>query len=460
MVCAMSRSLLFSRRFAPLFWRQFFAAFNDNFLKNAVVLTILFRIGKEQGEQLVTLAGVVFIAPFFIFSAIGGELADKFDKATIARRLSLVEIGAAAIALGGFWFASIPILMGSLFLFGVIGALFGPVKYGILPDHLARDELVSGNALIEGATFLAILTGAIAGGLAVEEGGDMVILAVGMMAVAVASYAAARFIPPTPRAAPNLRVDPNVLRSTVLLLRELWRDTPLWRAGVVTSIFWLIGAVVMSLLPPLVKNMLNGSEIVVTLHLAIFAISIAIGSGLAALLLHGEIVMLPTAAGAAIVGLGAGDLGLTLLGVAPGTGQALDIAAYFDQAHALHVAVDLALLAMAGGLMIVPSFAALQALSNPAQRARHVAAANVLNAAFMAAGGALVAGLQAYGVGLAALFLGVAADRLGRGVVDRQRGRRKALSRIDRHRLSGVLSARRQGLGESRRGRGQSDYRA
>jgi acyl-[acyl-carrier-protein]-phospholipid O-acyltransferase/long-chain-fatty-acid--[acyl-carrier-protein] ligase len=180
----MSQSLLATRRFAPLFWCQFFAAFNDNFLKNALILLILFKIGGAQGESLVTLAGAVFIAPYFILSALGGQLADKFDKGVVARRLKLVEIGAAGVAVLGFQLASVPFLFAALFLFGALGALFGPVKYGILPDHLTRDELPSGNALVEGATFLAILTGAIAGGMAMQGGGDVTLLSLGMMAMA------------------------------------------------------------------------------------------------------------------------------------------------------------------------------------------------------------------------------------------------------------------------------------
>ena len=403
----MSQSLLATRRFAPLFWRQFFAAFNDNFLKNALVLLILFQIGGERGASLVTLAGAVFIAPFFVLSALGGQLADKYDKATIARRLSLAEIGVAALSVAGFAIASAPLLFGALFLFGVTGALFGPVKYGILPDHLTREELPAGNALVESATFLAILAGTIAGGLAMQAGGGG-LFAIGVMAVALASYIAARFIPATPRAEPNLKVDPNVLRSTFALLRELWRAPALWRAGVVTSLFWLIGAIAMSLLPPLVKDALHGSEAVVTIHLAVFAVAIAIGSGLAAFLLHGKIVLLPAAVGAAIIAFASIDLGGALLRLPlVETAAALAPAAYFEQAGAWRATIDLALLAIAGGLMIVPSFAAIQAQSAPSERARIVAAVNVLNAAFMVTGGALVASLQSTGVSVATLFIGV-----------------------------------------------------
>src|SRR6187455_136342 len=160
--------LMLSRRFAPLFWTQFFSAFNDNFLKNSLVFLILFKIGGSHGEALITLAGAVFIAPYFFLSALGGQVADRYDKALIAQRLKFVEMGIAAIAVVGFALHSIVILFIALFGFGVIGALFGPIKYGILPDHLRRSELPKGNALIEGATFIAILLGTIAGGIAAK----------------------------------------------------------------------------------------------------------------------------------------------------------------------------------------------------------------------------------------------------------------------------------------------------
>ena len=140
----MSNSLMMSRRFAPLFWCQFFSAFSDNFLKNALVFLILFKIGGVGAEALITLAGAVFIAPYFFLSALGGEMADRYDKAMVAQRLKLAEIGVALIAVAGFVLHSVPVLFVALFGFGVIGSLFGPIKYGILPDHLPRSELPAG----------------------------------------------------------------------------------------------------------------------------------------------------------------------------------------------------------------------------------------------------------------------------------------------------------------------------
>jgi acyl-[acyl-carrier-protein]-phospholipid O-acyltransferase / long-chain-fatty-acid--[acyl-carrier-protein] ligase len=405
----MSQSLLASRRFAPLFWCQFFSAFNDNFLKNALALLILFKIGGQTGESLVTLAGGIFIAPYFLLSAFGGQLADRFDKSLVARRLKLIEIGAAAIAVAGFQLNSVPLLFLALFLFGLIGALFGPIKYGILPDHLKREELPAGNALVEGATFLAILGGTIAGGVAMKGGGNPAALAVAMIVFALLCWGSSLFIPRTAQAAPNLAIDPNIFGSTARLLSELWAETRLWRCAVVTSTFWLVGAIALSLLPPLVMRTLGGTETVVTIHLAVFAVAIAIGSGLASWLSAGRIILLPTAVGALLIGLFSLDLGLALLRLPSGDAAPLAPSEFFARPVAWRAAIDLGLVAIAGGLMIVPSFAAIQAWAAPERRARIVAAVNVLNAAFMVGGALVVALLQSAGVGIPVLFLGIAA---------------------------------------------------
>ena len=400
----MSSSLLMTRRFAPLFWTQFFSAFSDNFLKNALVFLILFHIGGSEAESLITLAAAVFIAPYFFLSGLGGELADRYDKAVVARRLKFAEIGIALIAVAGFSLHSVPLLFVALFLFGVIASLFGPIKYGILPDHLARSELPAGNALVEGATFIAILLGTIVGGIAAKDGGDPAQFAGLMIVFSLLCWGASLFIPRTGQAAPDLVVRKNVLASTVELLSYLREDPRLWWGALVTSWFWLVGAVALSLMPPLVKNVLGGNEDVVTTCLAIFSVSIAIGSGLAAWLAAGRIILLPTLIGAVLLGVFAIDLGWSTLGAAPIPG--LDgFLSIFESGRGLRFVVDLAGLAIAGGLFIVPTFAAVQAWAGADRRARVVAAVNVLNAACMAGSTVIVAMLQAAGMTTSQLFL-------------------------------------------------------
>lgn len=402
----MSGRMMTSRRFAPLFWCQFFSAFNDNFLKNALVFLILFRVGGSQGEALITLAGAIFIAPFFFLSALGGELADRFDKSVVARRLKLAELAVAAVAVAGFWLHSLPLLFAALFGFGTISALFGPIKYGILPDHLAREELPAGNALIEAATFLAILGGTILGGYAVADGGDPASFAALIIGFGLISWLASLLIPRTGEAAPHIRIDRNVLRSTGALVMDLKGDRRLWLTGLVVSWFWLVGAVALSLLPPLVKTYLGGDESVVTACLAVFSIGIAVGSGLASWLASGRIVLLPVPVAAVLMGGFALDLGFAVLGAVPAPSP-IGAAAFLSGGTGLRVAIDLAGLAIAGGLFIVPSFAAVQAWARPERRARAVAAVNVISAAFMAGGALAVALLQMQGVSAPALFIGL-----------------------------------------------------
>ncbi|HZP76837.1 MAG TPA: MFS transporter [Pseudolabrys sp.] len=401
---ASSRPLLASRRFAPLFWCQFFSAFNDNFLKTALVFLILFRINDRDAAALITLAGAVFIAPFFFLSGLGGEMADRYDKARIARVLKLFEIAVAALAVIGFLRQSIPTLFGALFGFGVIAALFGPIKYGILPDHLTRPELPGGNALVEGATFVAILTGTMAAGFSGRDGGDALIVSGLVVVFALLCWVSSLFIPPTGEAAPGLRVSINIAASTTALLRVLRADPRLWWGALVTSWFWLVGIVVLALLPPLIRGGLGGDEHVVTIYLALFSVAVGIGSALAALIARGRIVLRTSVVGAVLLGVFAADIGITAFGLTPAS-PALTAATLFTTFPAIRLAVDFVGLSIGGGLFVVPAFAAVQAWAGADRRARIVAAVNVLNAAAMTAVTVFVAALQKLGVTLPMLFL-------------------------------------------------------
>jgi acyl-[acyl-carrier-protein]-phospholipid O-acyltransferase/long-chain-fatty-acid--[acyl-carrier-protein] ligase len=403
------KPLMLSSRFAPLFWTQFFSAFNDNYLKNALVFIILFRIGADNAqtaEMLITLAGATFIAPYFFLSALGGEVADRYDKAVVAQRLKLVEIAIAGIAVAGFLFHSIVILFVALFGFGVIGALFGPIKYGILPDHLQRSELPAGNALVEGATFIAILLGTIAGGLAARNGGDPATFSGLVMVFALLCWVSSLLIPRTGEAAPNLQINKNIAVSTWSLIQHLRSDSRLWWGALVTSWFWLVGIVVLSLLPPLVKSLVGGNEETVTSYLAIFSVAVAVGSGLAAWLASGRIILLPTLFGAVLIGLSAMFVGFAVYGVAP-TQALRGPLEVFTSIRGINVAIGLIGLAIGGGLFIVPAFAAVQAWAGADRRARVIAAINVLNALFMTAATLFLALLQSNGATTPKLFIGL-----------------------------------------------------
>jgi MFS family permease len=408
----MPTPLLLSRRFAPLFWCQFFAAFNDNFLKTALVFVILFHLGAGNSEALITFAGAVFIAPYFFLSALGGQFADRYDKARVAQWLKFVEIFVAALAAWAYLRSSLALLFSALFGFGVLAALFGPIKYGILPDHLRREQLPAGNALVEGATFVAILLGTIAGGLAARNSNEAGLFAALIMGFAIACWLSALLIPATGEGAPQLKIAINIAASTTAMIRYLRSDARLWWGAMVTSWFWLVGIVVLSLLPPLIKTIIGGNEETVTVYLAGFSIAVGAGSGLAALIARGRIVLKTTLVGAVLLGAFAVDLGLATSG-APLAASAQGPAAVFSSTLAIRAAIDLCGLAAAGGLFIVPAFAAVQAWSGADHRARTIAAVNVLNAAFMTGATVIVAVLQKYGATLPALFALIGVATLG-----------------------------------------------
>ena len=400
------RPLLAERRFAPLFWCQFLSAFNDNLLKNALVFLLLWGVGGEGTGALVALASAVFIAPFFLLSGLAGEMADRFDKALLARRLKGAEIAVAGVAALGFLLPSAPLLFAALAGFGTVSALFGPVKYAILPDHLPRERLTAANALVEFATFAAILGGTIAGGLAVGGGGGAVpswLVGGSVVACAVLSWLAARLIPPTGEAAPDLAVRRNILASTLDLLRELRADRRVWRASLITTWFWLAGSVALALLPSLVKDVLGGTEAAATLALCVFSVGIGAGSALAADVAGGRIVMLPSVLGAALMGAALLDLWWTTRGLAS-PAPAADLSAFLARPGAVRSLIDLALVAVAGGLVVVPAFAAVQAWSGAERRARAVAGVNVLSSGAMAGGALVLALAQHMGLGAPALL--------------------------------------------------------
>jgi acyl-[acyl-carrier-protein]-phospholipid O-acyltransferase / long-chain-fatty-acid--[acyl-carrier-protein] ligase len=407
----MIKELMSTRRFAPLFWAQFFSALNDNVLKNALVIILLYGAATSHGDALVTVAGAVFIFPFFILSGLGGELADKYVKSVVARRLKFAEIFAAVFAALGFFLHSVPLLFVALGLFGIVAALFGPVKYAMLPDQLSVGELATGNALVEGATFMAILIGTIAGGQFVSGTTHMALVSSAVVALALMSWGFASRIPTTAPSAPDLPVTANPWTSTLHLLRTLYSERRLWDGMVIVSWFWLVGAVVLSLLPALIKDAVGGSEGVVTLCLAVFAIGIAAGSLFAAQLSHVRPNLALVPIGAIVMGLVGLDLALAI-GTTT-TGNGIPPASFATSFAGLRMLIDFAAFAFGGGLFVVPAFAAVQAWSAPSERARVIAAGNVLQAAFMVVGSLFVAALQGAGLPIAWIFFGLAVASFG-----------------------------------------------
>ncbi|WP_020176421.1 MFS transporter [Methyloferula stellata] len=391
--------LLRSRRFAPLFWCQFLSAFNDNFVRNLIAMLILFRLAPGHAGSLLTLAIGIFMLPSIFLSGLGGEWADASDKARVAKILKFAEIFVQMIAAIGIWFQSLPVLFLSLFGLGAISALFGPVKYGILPDHLAMRELTGGNALVEAATFLAILFGLIAGGLASRLSPAPDILIVQLMVIAAACAATSLLIPAARPHAKDLRVNPNVFASTITLLQDLKRDKRLWDGALAISCFWMTGAVALSLVPVVVRNRMGGGIEVETAISAFFAIGIAIGSLSAAVIAKGRIFLVPVPYAALGMGLFLLDLGWTTAHLPQAEGE-IGLAYFLSSWLGIHIATDVIGLACAGGLFVVPLFAAVQFRAPADQRARVVGGVNILNSVFMVLATVATALLQSRWIGL------------------------------------------------------------
>ncbi|MGD1038177.1 MAG: acyl-[ACP]--phospholipid O-acyltransferase [Roseiarcus sp.] len=381
----MFSQLMRSRRFAPLFWCQFLSAFNDNFVRQMLAMLILFRFGAEDAGTKVSLAVAIFVLPSIPLSPLGGEIADAHDKAAVARRLKFVEIFVQLVAAAGFYFSSLELLYAALFGLGCIAALFGPIKYGILPDHLKAEELISGNALVEGATFAAIICGLVVGGYAAAQGREPWTVVAQLMVVAAACYGASLFIPPTGIGAPNLKIDFNLWTATRSILRELKADDRQWVGAIAVSWFWAVGAITLSLVPVIVKSRIGGGVEVETAVTLFFAVGIAAGSLLAAVLAHGRIQLAPAPFLLLIMGGIAIAAGLQTSAMPQANAQ-IGLVDFFSGAVGRRIVIELIAYSCAAGLFVVPVFAAVQTWASEDRRARVIGAVNTLSSVFMVAG--------------------------------------------------------------------------
>ncbi len=399
-------SLLRSRRFAPLFWTQALGGFNDNLFKQAMALLVAYRVGAGSGldpASLTALAGATFVAPFIVLSAFAGGLADRMDKAVLARRLKLAEIAIVALAAGALATGHLASLFAVLFLLGCQAAMFGPVKYSLLPAHLRKEELVDGNALVEGATFVAILLGSILGGWLIGSPGGETIVGAGLLVVAGLGYGASRFIPaalPPAGAAGGRRM------GTLAILREAKAERTVWLSILGISWFWVVGATLLSFVPPLARDRLGGDEAVASCLLGIFSVGIAIGSLACARSLKGEITPrpVPFAALALSALLVVFAAAVAALPAPEASGRhLLDVLA---SPGALLVGAVLFALAVVAGFYAVPLFAIMQHAAPEDAKARTIGANNVVNSLFMVAGAVVTAGLSS-GLGVSLPWLAV-----------------------------------------------------
>jgi len=400
----MSHILLTQRRFLPLFLTQFLGAFNDNVFKNALVILITFRAAAcTDSPLLVTVAAGLFILPFFVFSATAGQFADKLDKARLIRIVKLTEIVIMALGAAAFLYGSVETLIAVLFLMGAQSALFGPLKYGILPQHLDEDHLMGANALIQGSTFVAILLGTILGGtlIAMPETGAAV-TSVAIVCIALLGWLASRQIPDAPAADPKLELDWNIFRQTwrVALMAAEQRDVLVAVIGI--SWFWFVGATFLQLFPGFTCDALGGGPAVVTLLLCTFTIGIALGSWASTRLTGGHVSLALAPLGA--LGIFAFSLVPALVPPPAPQGLELTVAQVAAAAGNWPALATLIGVAVSGGIFVVPMFAYVQAASPPDHRARIIAAANVLNALFMVLSAVLTIVLLELGASVSGVF--------------------------------------------------------
>ena len=377
-------TLLGKRRFLPFFITQSLGAFNDNLFKQSLILAILYKLSLEGDRSIwVNLCALLFILPFFLFSALAGQFGEKFAKDRLIRAIKLAEIVIMAIGAIGFLTSHLELMLLTLFAMGTHSALFGPVKYSILPQALREEELVGGNGLVEMGTFLAILAGTIGAGVMMSSSSYATVVAGGVVGTALIGYLASRWIPRAAAAAPEMKLDWNIFKQSWATLRLGLGQTPAVSRSIVgNSWFWFVGAIYLTQIPAYAKDWLHGDETVVTLVLTLFSVGIAVGSLLCERLSGRkvEIGLVPF-----------GSFGLTLFGLlwwwhsgdVPAGAAAHSWLDLLGMGQAWWIMASIVGLGIFGGFYIVPLYALIQARTAEGERARVIAANNILNALFM-----------------------------------------------------------------------------
>ncbi|WP_232493929.1 MFS transporter [Novosphingobium kaempferiae] len=405
--------LIRARRFLPLFITQLLGAFNDNLFKNAMVLFVVYEVyhSEAQEARFSALASAIFIIPFFLLSALAGQLADMRDKARLIRIIKACEIaimlvGGAGLALAWQGQAldsvAIPLMLLALFAMGVHSTFFGPIKYAILPQHLKDGEVLSGTGLVEAGTYIAVLAGTIvAGWISVDAA------AIGVIVVACIGWYAGRQVPSAPPLGKIEPLDYHVIRASVRLVRTTMKDRRVFLAICAISFFWAIGTVLFVQFPPLAKNMLMASKEVASLFLVIFSVGVAIGSMAINALLKGTV----SARWSPISVIGMGAFLIAFQQVCrvwpPHTGgdELMDVGVFVVQPLAIPLMLTLLGIAICGGMFVVPLYAFLTTFVDKSQTARTIAANNIVNSGAMVLGSVATGGMTLMGVAVAQQLL-------------------------------------------------------
>jgi len=395
--------LLRDRRFLPLFATQLLGAFNDNLFKGAIVILAVYRAGGESGAVMAMLAGGLFILPFLLFSALAGELADRLPKPLLIRRVKFLEILVMLLGAVALVTVHLPALLFVLFLMGAQSTLFGPLKYGILPELLEEDELLPANGLVEASTFLAILLGTMGGTILVALPGGERLTAVAVLTIALLGWLASLGVPRRPAAAPELRRRFNPWPASREALARARGRPSIWRTILGISWFWAVGGIYLAQLPAYAAGELGAEESVATLLLGMFVLGIGLGSLLARPAAGGHVSLRPVPWAMAALALFSLDLVAAAATLEGGT-AGVDLTAFLALPGSWRLLADLGLLATAGGVFVVPLYAWLQARSDPAWKARVIAANNIVNALFLVLSAALAALLLALGLSVIGLL--------------------------------------------------------
>lgn len=398
-------SLLAQRRFAPFFVTQFLGALNDNILRNGLVILITFqgvRIAGMDAGKLANVAGALFILPFFLFSATAGQLADKYEKSRLMRGIKLLEIFLMVLAAFTFVTENYTVLLAVLFMMGCQSTLFGPVKYAYLPQQLATEELVGGNALVESGTYMAIIFGLIVGGITADLGNQYV-LASCLVSVALFGYLASRQVPATRAVDPELVINWNAWTETWRIVGFAREKRSVFLSILGISWFWFFGSAMTIQLPAYTLDILNGNEAVTTGLLVAFAVGVGVGSLLCERMSGHRIELGLVPFGS--IGLSVFAIDLYFAQPTMHVAAVDSIGDFIVRPGSWRILMDLTLLGAFGGFYSVPLYALIQHRTDRQHLSRVIAANNIINALFMVAAAALAFGVLASGLTIPQFYL-------------------------------------------------------
>lgn len=385
----MRAPLLFQRRYFPLWLAVSLGAFNDNMLRQALIIGIVYGgvaiAGLSQPADAIPVVGAAFSAATLVCASAAGQIAERFESARLLRRIKLVEVALMSLAAVGFALKAGLLLMAVFVAMSAQTAFFNPARIAAMPKYLHPHELVRGNAYCSAGMFAAVVAGLLAGGVLIVMPGGAAMVAGGLVAAALLSWAATLLLPEAAADAPSLRIRWDPLGQTVRALRFAFAEAGVWRPLVGVAFFYVVSTVTTIIIPLYAMEELGATGATATALMGLAAIGAGVGAIAAAAIARRRSGLGLSFAGA--VCAGAAMLGAWLLtDPVAASGASRTLGALAGRGTGLALIACFTFSSAAMGLYLVPLQAAAQRRAPASRRARTLSGGAVLNALFAMTG--------------------------------------------------------------------------